>query len=140
MNVDRVVGLDIGDKRIGVSIGDTEVKIASPLEPLANDETIFRQIDNLLIQNDAKIVVIGLPRNAEGQETAQSVVVRNFATELSAKTDAKIVFQDESLTSVLAERRLRERKNFSESMLRDGTLDSEAAQLILADYLEGSRI
>lgn len=140
MNVDRVVGLDIGDKRIGVSIGDTEVKIASPLAPLANDETIFRQIDNLLIQNDAKIVVIGLPRNAEGQETAQSVVVRNFATELSAKTDAKIVFQDESLTSVLAERRLRERKNFSESMLRDGTLDSEAAQLILADYLEGSRI
>lgn len=140
MNVDRVVGLDIGDKRIGVSIGDTEVKIASPLAPLANDETVFRQIDNLLIQNDAKIVVIGLPRNAEGQETAQSVVVRNFATELSAKTDAKIVFQDESLTSVLAERRLRERKNFSESMLRDGTLDSEAAQLILADYLEGSRI
>ena len=140
MNVDRVVGLDIGDKRIGVSIGDTEVKNAIPLAPLANDETIFRQIDNLLIQNDAKIVVIGLPRNAEGQETAQSVVVRNFATELSAKTDAKIVFQDESLTSVLAERRLRERKNFSESMLRDGTLDSEAAQLILADYLEGSRI
>ncbi len=48
----------------------------------------------------------------------------------------KIVFQDESLTSVKAEEILRERKNFQDGMLRDGTLDSEAAALILSDYLE----
>ena len=130
------IGLDIGTQRVGVARGDDDVRIAAPLTTLTNAANIFKRIQDLIQENHADIVVIGLPRNADGQETRQSVVSRAFATQLAAFTDAKIVFQDESLTSVQAEKNLRGRRGFNEDMLRDGTLDSEAAALILTDYLE----
>ncbi|MDR0957271.1 MAG: Holliday junction resolvase RuvX [Candidatus Nomurabacteria bacterium] len=131
-----VIGLDVGERRIGVARGDFGVKIASPLQPLVNDEQIFSNIAEIASKNRAETIVIGLPRNASGQETAQSEYSRDFASKLADFTEVKIVFQDESLTSIEAEKNLRRRKNFNENMLRDGTLDSEAATLILQDFLE----
>jgi len=132
-----VVGLDVGTRRIGVARGDMETKIASPLQPLIRDDDVFDNIAEIIRENQAEIAVIGLPRDQAGRETAQSTFSRNFAKDLATKTSVKIVFQDESLTSVEAEKNLRSRKNFRESMLRDGTLDSESAALILQDFLEG---
>jgi len=129
------LGFDIGDRRIGVARGDFEVRIASPLPSIMNDRATFTQIADLIKKNSAAIIVIGLPRNSDGAETRQSVISRNFADELVKFTDAKIVFQDESLTSVSAENNLRAHRDFDEKMLRDGTLDSEAAALILQDFL-----
>ncbi|MCL2280938.1 Holliday junction resolvase RuvX [Candidatus Saccharibacteria bacterium] len=134
-----VIGLDIGARRIGVARGDLEVRIATPLPALTNDETIFANICQLVEKNHAEIIVIGLPRDAKGQETAQSQISRNFATELANHLAIKICLEDESLTSVLAEKNLRARKNFQVSMLRDGALDSEAATIILQDFLDNQR-
>lgn len=131
-----VIGLDVGTCRIGVARGDKAVKVASPLLVLSNDDKIWNNLQQLLESAHAETVVIGLPRDAEGQETAQSKISRDFATKLSEIISIPVVFQDESLTSITAEQNLRTRKNFQEQMLRDGTLDSEAAALILADYLE----
>ncbi len=132
-----VIGLDVGEKRIGVACGDTEVKMAFPLPPIANDERAITNISKVIRGNHADTVVIGLPRNASGEETAQSVYARNFAGQITGIDNVKVVMQDESLTSVIAEDNLRSRKDFKESMLRDGTLDSEAASLIVTDFLEG---
>jgi putative Holliday junction resolvase len=134
-----VIGLDIGTRRIGVACGDFEVCIAAPLPALLNERTIFTDISWLIKKNRAEAVVVGLPRDADGKETTQSQVSRDFATKLASYTDANICFQDESLTSVLAEKNLRERRNFSEIMLRDGTLDSEAATIILQDFLNRNK-
>lgn len=131
-----VIGLDIGARRIGTARGDFEVRVATPLQMLPNNETVFTDVSRLIQENHAAVVVIGLPRDAEGLETAQSQVSRDFAAELANHTNAEIRLQDESLTSVLAEKNLRARKNFKEDMLRDGTLDSEAAALILQDFLD----
>ena len=133
-----VIGLDVGSERIGVARGDTGVKIASPLEFIANDQLVFKAIRDLVDRESASELVVGLPRNSNGEETAQSSFVRKFADDLSASTGLSVKFQDESLTSVVAEQRLRSRKDFTESMLRDGTLDSEAAVIILNDFLERS--
>jgi putative Holliday junction resolvase len=138
MNNGVVIGLDVGTRRIGVARGDREVRIAAPLPMLINDETIFTRIAQLTEENHAETIVIGLPRDAEGRETAQSKISRDFAAKLSDATSTQIVFQDESLTSVTAEENLRARKNFREGMLRDGTLDSEAAALILQDFLDAN--
>ena len=136
MNNITVVGLDVGAKRIGVAKGDLSLKIASPLKPLIRDKNIFEKVADVIRENGAQIVVVGLPRNSNGDETAQSEFSRIFAKNLAAATDVKIVFQDESLTSIEAEKNLRGRKDFRETSLRDGTLDSEAAALILQDFLE----
>lgn len=137
--MDRVViGLDVGEKRIGVAIGDTETRIARPSNPIRNDETIVPNIEKLISECETTTIIVGLPRNMDGSETDQSKYIRKFADDISKKINVQIIFQDESLTSVIAEQNLRMRKDFSELMLRDGTLDSAAAALILSDYLENN--
>jgi putative Holliday junction resolvase len=131
-----VIGLDIGDARIGVAIGDRDVRIASPLLMLPNNQTVVSEIAKIVQENQAETVVVGLPRDADGRETAQSKISRDFAKKLSAAVPVPVVFEDESLTSIEAERDLRALKGFKEQMLRDGTLDAAAAALILTDYLE----
>jgi putative Holliday junction resolvase len=130
------IGLDVGTRHIGVARGDDDVRFAVPLASLVNDTVVFERIRSLIAENHAGAVVVGLPRGADGQETKQSQFSRDFANQLAEFTGVKIVLQDESLTSVQAEKNLRSRRDFNEKMLRDGTLDSEAAALILTDYLE----
>lgn len=134
------IGLDIGEKRIGVARGDSDVKLASPLAPIANTVMALGQIIQVIRDQSANFIVAGLPRNSQGVETAQSEYSRQFVERLRmelAKTDlpVSLYFQDESLTSVRAEEILRARNNFHENQLRDGTLDSEAATIILGDFL-----
>lgn len=141
------IGLDVGEKRIGVARGDLAVKLASPLAPIMNDQTNapLLQIWQLMRDSDADFIVVGLPRNAHGEETEQSEMVRQFVARLQTvfqreQLSVELFFQDESLTSVRAEEFLRGRKNFQERMLRDGTLDSEAATIILGDFLNSGQV
>lgn len=142
MNSETVIGLDVGARRIGVAWGDTDVRIATPIEAIDNDGESLETICDLVQNMDAKTIVIGLPRSNNGKETAQSDFCRDFADDLMGALelramDVNVVFQDESLTSIQAEEQLRaNKKTFRESMLRDGTLDSHAAAIILTDYLE----
>jgi len=136
------LGLDVGARRIGTARGDSAVKLASPLAAIGNDAQVWENLVKIIRKSGAEIVVVGLPRDAGGAETAQSQFSRSFAQTLREhlaenNLTAEIIFQDESLTSVAAEKILRARKNFDEKMLRDGTLDSEAAAIILQDFLEG---
>ena len=131
-----ILGFDIGDRRIGVARAELGMRIASPLLAIPNDDQVFGRISDLIKENRAEIIVIGLPRNSSGSETKQSQISRNFAEKIAELIDVKIAFQDESLTSAVAEDNLRGQKNFDERMLRDGTLDSGAAALILQDFLE----
>lgn len=140
------LGLDIGTKRIGVAVGDDEVRIATPLPVVGNDTGNETAAINHLVQlvHDYNIdgVVAGRPRSTRGDLTPQTAYSEHFLDSLMTRlksdgTDTvSATLQDESSTSVLAEKRLRASKHFKESMLKDGTLDSEAASIILTDYLE----
>lgn len=128
-----VLALDVGEKRTGVAWGDTQVRIAAPLDALDMKPGIFGDVVKLVRSLDVVTLVIGLPRNQAGEETKQTAFVRAFAAKLADYgLDIPIVFQDESLTSVIAEKRLIKRgKPYSKA-----DIDSEAAAIILTDYLE----
>jgi len=126
----KLIGLDIGEKRIGVARANSEVKLATPGKVLTNNETVFSQIQELLVQEQAEAVVVGLPRNSKGEETRQSAYVRDFVAKLELAVP--VHFQDESLTSVLAEEQL---KSGKKPYTKDD-IDTTAATLILNDYLE----
>lgn len=127
----HLIGLDVGTVRIGVAIADGDVRIAVPSDVVEVDGNEVRRIAELVISNDIDTIVIGYPRNQSGEATAQTTVVEEFADKLQ-DFDAKIVFQDESLTSVIAEQRLTARgQNFTKA-----DIDSEAAAIILQDYME----
>lgn len=127
----QLLGLDVGAARIGVALADTGVHIAIPSDYIEVDGTEVAKIAEAVIKNEIDTIVIGYPRNQSGEATQQTSYVEAFAKTLQ-DIDAEIVFQDESLTSVIAEQRLEaRRKNYSK-----GDIDSEAAAIILQDYLE----
>lgn len=127
---DRLLCLDVGEKRIGVAVADLGVKIAIPLTTIEVDGTEIEQILRLYGRENARTLVVGYPRNQQGETTAQTVFVEEFVKPLEEYTN--IEFQDESLTSVQAEQRLKLRgQNYTK-----GDIDSEAATIILQDYME----
>lgn len=129
----RILGLDVGEKRIGVARADSDTRIAVPIGYIDVDGLEWQGIARLCRLNSTTSFVLGLPRSNEGNETAQSVYVRNFAKNLTEKIpEAKIRFQDESLTSILAEERLKKRQK----PYTRGDIDAEAAAIILQDFME----
>lgn len=129
----KLLGLDVGTKRIGVAKADSDTKIAVPDGYITVNGQEFAEIARLARMYSTTTFVIGLPRNNNGQETKQSEYCRNFARQLAMSIpNARIYFEDESLTSVEAEKRLKERKTKYEK----GEIDAEAASIILQDFLE----
>lgn len=132
MNQSRtLLALDVGEKRIGVARGDAQVRIAVPLETVAVDGSEVGRITRMIADYHADTVVVGYPRNQSGEATAQTAAVETFVGRLP-ELSATVVFQDESLTSVLAEDQLkRQGKPYTKA-----DIDAQAAALILQDYLE----
>ena len=129
----KIIGLDVGEKRIGVARVDSDTRIAVPVGYILVDGTEWKEIVRVARLNSTNFFVLGLPRSNEGNETKQTEFVRKFARELLQQIpDAKVRFQDESLTSVEAERRLKTRKKKYEK----GDIDAEAASIILQDFVE----
>lgn len=131
MNSRNIVCLDVGEKRIGVAVADTNVRIAVPFETVDVDGSEIEAIINIIAAERADTLVIGYPRNQSGETTAQTEYVENFAKQLEGTVE-HIIFQDESLTSVIAEQQLAVHKRpYSKA-----DIDAQAAAIILTDYLE----
>jgi len=126
-----LVCLDVGEKRIGVAVGDNKIKIAIPFDTIEVDGDEIEAIAEIYIRQNADVLVVGYPRNQSGDVTAQTAYVEDFTTKLSDISN-NIVFQDESLTSVIAEQQL---KSYNKPYVK-GDIDAQAAALILKDYIE----
>lgn len=131
MNKRTLLGLDVGEKWIGVAVADTGVRIAVPLDTIVVDGGEVAAIAELVIREQATTLVVGYPRNQQGQPTAQTKAVEQFVAQLE-NIDVSIVYQDESLTSVMAEDRL---KSYGRPYTK-ADIDAQAATIILQDHLE----
>lgn len=132
----RILGLDIGDKRIGVALSDPTGVLASPLTILERitDESVIENILEIVSQRDVQIIIIGLPRSMNGRIGHQAEKVQSFAEELRQKTDIPVDYRDERLTTVTA---VRLKKEASKRRPNKKTrYDAMAAAIILQDYLE----
>ena len=141
----KIIGLDVGEKRIGVAKVDSSTRIAVPVGFIEVDGSEWQEIARIGRVNGTNFFVLGLPRNNEGNETKQTLFVRQFAKTLIEKIPgAKVRFQDETLTSVVAEERLQGAKHgkgkgnkgrIGKDYQR-GDIDAEAATIILQDFIE----
>lgn len=128
------LALDVGERRIGVAVGDAGVRIAVPYETIEVDGDEIKRVAQLVITENIDTVVVGYPRNQSGEPTPQTAFAESFAAKLN-DIAPNIVFQDESLTSVLAEQQL---QSYGKPYSR-GDIDAQAAAIILQDYLEQTR-
>jgi len=126
-----LLSLDVGTRRIGVAVIDGGVSIARPLGIVEVDGEEVAAIKKLYERYRPTMIVVGYPRNQSGEATAQTALVEAFADQLRSHS-LPIAFQDESLTSVLAEQHLKATKK----PYGKGDIDAVAAALILTDYAE----
>jgi putative Holliday junction resolvase len=130
MTINNVLGLDVGRKRIGVARVNTIARLPEPIVTLSNDNQFTSRLKELIHIYSIDIIVVGLPRSLDGNETDQSSYTRDFAKGLEY-FNLPVVFQDETLSSVEAESRLSGSKTYEKSKI-----DSMAAVIILEDYLK----
>jgi len=130
------MGLDIGDKRIGVAVSDPSLILASPLKTInrKDDESAVFEIRALLKQYDVGKLVIGLPYLMDGSVGEQARKVMEFVAGLKEQADVETVMQDERFTSVTANYMLREAGKKRDRLRKE--IDAAAATVILQSYLD----
>jgi len=135
----RMLGLDLGEKRIGMAVSDELGLTAQGLETLHRKEKITDiETLNKIIQNySVQKIVVGLPRNMDGTYGKQAESTKEFAGLLKENRGVEIVFWDERMTSISANKVLIE-ANISRKK-RKGTTDRLAAVIILQGYLDSLR-
>ena len=140
----RAMGIDAGERRIGMAIGDELGLIASPLGMVERGPGDVERIVQTAREYGAGLVVVGLPMGLSGREGPQAAAARAFAATLeeAAAGAVDVTFWDERLTSAVAERALRERaggRKARKSDVRRGEIDAMAAAVILQGYLDSAR-
>jgi putative Holliday junction resolvase len=132
----RILGLDMGDSRIGVALSDPLGIMASPLTIISrtDEEADIEAIIAVARQNEVGRIIIGLPLSMDGSLGKQANKVKEFAAELSCQVDIPIEFKDERLSTVLAKRIVRNVRKTN----RETRYDAAAAALILQSYLDSA--
>jgi putative Holliday junction resolvase len=138
----RVLGIDYGERRIGLALSDPTGLLASPWKKIDNDANVGAAAQRLALEANALIaepdgldaIVIGLPRRLNGEDNDQTARVRKLADLLGASVAIPIALQDERLTSRAADELLAQRE--CDWRRRKQQLDVVAAALILQDFLD----
>jgi putative Holliday junction resolvase len=131
----RIMGLDVGDKTIGIAISDSLLITAQGKTTLQRSgfEAVVRYLRNLAAEYDVHQLVVGNPMHMDGRPSRQGEKVMSFGRKLAQALDLPVVFWDERLTSVAAEEHLAEMGlDWRE---RRKHVDKIAAMFILQSYL-----
>ena len=137
----RKIGIDYGEKRIGVAVSDLLGITAKGCDVLywngLDVDLTVRNLAKICEKYDPDTIVFGLPSRTDGKISETSEKARHMAKELENFMNVKVVFEDEKYTSVLAGRILRETKKKTDR--KSGETDMMAAEIILSSYLEKLR-
>jgi putative Holliday junction resolvase len=140
----RVLGIDIGRRRVGLAISDPSGTLARPLATLTvsgREDAVHRvaaEVARLSSEDDGiGAIVVGMPTRLDGTPTEETKMAREFIAALASQVSVPVVSGDERLTSREAESRLAERER--DWRRRKKKLDAAAAAIVLQDYLDGAR-
>jgi putative Holliday junction resolvase len=132
----RFLGIDFGERRIGLAISDPDGRLALPLATLErrNDRSALRQIAEIARREGVERLILGDPADLEGRRGATSERARRFGEKLTALTGLPVAWVDETLTSVEAAGRLH--RAGVDTRREPGRIDAVAAQILLQDALD----
>lgn len=134
MSKPNIISLDIGTKRVGIARSNKIAKIAEPLMTVENNKELSDKVAEIADQQDADLIVVGLPRNLDSKDTEQTKYSKKIAKKITDRTGIKIVFYDEALSSMQAEEILKSKRSpYSKS-----DIDAMSAAVILDNFMESS--
>ncbi len=126
----KLLGIDYGRKRVGLAIGDDQMKIASPFKTVQNGKQIIDEIKKICYNEKAEKVIIGIPKHLSGRKHELTSEIKKFGDLLEGKLGLPIIYEDERLTSRVAQEKS---KGLSKNKEK---LDELSAQEILQSYLD----
>ena len=135
----RVLGIDFGERRVGLAVSDPSATIAQPLPTLlrrAGKRPPVAAITEIIQHNDVGEIVIGLPIDLNGEETDWTRSVREFGAKLQDRAGIPVAFLDERMTSVQAERAVRSIGLKRSEREQKHRVDAAAAVILLQTYLD----
>lgn len=132
-----ILGIDFGQKRIGLAIGQTLSCLANPLKVLNNNPSFWSDLDQLINEWNVSQIVIGLPLDMNGEEQEITRQVKNFSKKVIKHTQLPAHLVDERLSSYEAERNFAESRSADLSKAKDKSqIDAMAAQIILQSWFD----
>lgn len=131
-----VMAFDFGEKRIGVAVGDTLLKLAHPLTTISAEENAvkFNEIGKLLQEWQPALLVVGLPLSLDGEPHAMTALAQKFAQRLEGRFNLPVMMVDERLSSAEASQSLRQAGVYGRA--QKAHLDPVAAQTILQSHFD----
>jgi len=132
----RVLGIDYGDRRIGLALSDPLRIIAKPLTIIDRQKTedYFSAILRIAKENETGTIVVGVPYTMKGKHSKQTNVVEEFMEQLKSSSEIPVVGIDERLSSVAAEKALQ--LQAIKTGHKKGRVDETAAAILLQEYLD----
>jgi len=135
IDLTTVMALDIGEQRTGVAIARAGLGIATPLQLLERSDDLPERVAELVKSESVTTLVIGLPRNLQGEKTDQTRAIEVQAAEIKRHVSVPVYFVDEALTSVKAKEELQAKG----LQPKPGQIDMLAATYILEDFIREHR-
>ncbi|MHB9003572.1 MAG: Holliday junction resolvase RuvX [Coriobacteriia bacterium] len=134
----RLLGLDIGERRVGVAVSDPTGRVATPLKVLpAPLSANVRALMSIIDDYEPELIVIGLPLSMDGSEGPQARRIREEGARLAGMLPVGLTYHDERLSSVAAQRAMADAG--ADSRARRGSVDMVAAAIMLQTYLDANQ-
>ena len=133
----RALGVDLGEKRIGIAVSDSNGKVATPLQVIIRSKSIkqdHKKICDLVDEWEADVVVVGMPYSLNGSKGLAAKTVEKEVKELSSALEVPVATQDERLTTVMAAKELAIQGLDSKKQRK--VIDQVAASVILQSWLD----
>tara|TARA_Y100001970_G_C14045370_1_gene756024 strand:+ start:57 stop:461 length:405 start_codon:yes stop_codon:yes gene_type:complete len=132
--VNRALGIDYGDTRIGIALSDPLQIITKPYITLKNNSDFFVKLEGIVNEKEVKIIVVGYPYGMKGQITKQTEKVDLFIDRLKKNIDIEVIKVDERLSSKSAENLLK--KQGFKTGHNKSMIDDTSAAIILQEYID----
>jgi putative Holliday junction resolvase len=131
----NLMALDVGERRIGLAVANSTNLLSTPLKTLTFSGSVNEEISELIKANEIDVLVVGLPKNLNDEDTDQTRFVRSFTDKLQKTVKIPINYENEALSSARAKKTLEQ----SKKPYQKSDIDSLAACFILDDYMANNK-
>ena len=137
-NENRLMGLDYGEKRVGVALSDPLLTFAYPFTTLQNDPELLANLSKIIIEKKIKKIILGLPSERFKSSNKLAEKVKKLKEEIESNNKIEVVLWDEEYTSLIAKEKIVESVSKKSKRKNKELLDQHSAAIILQEFLDSN--
>ena len=130
------MGIDYGEKRIGIALSDPLSIFAYSFNTLNNDDSFMKNLTNIIVEKNVTKIILGLPSSEFKSSAELSTNVQKLKSEIESKLKLEVILWDEEFSSVIAKEKVIESVTKKSKRKNKGLLDQQSAAIILQEYLD----